>query len=190
MTPVFTINFRREAFLREQARTRRRLFTLGGWVTYFGILGLIVGLYGLNCASLARRVHQVERHMARLRAAQGTRQDWVVEPAQIVAVEQFQGNPRRWRDKLLRLTTLLPPNAVLVSVAGNPDNLNNPLDQNKLVIVGQLRSTPGQDMQGVVLLASRMRSDSLFSRGFQNIRLVSSRALQGPGTTEFVIECR
>jgi hypothetical protein len=189
MTPVFTINFRREAYQRELARTRRRLFALGGWVAYFGVLGLILGLYGLNCASLARRSQQVERHLARLQS--GQRHEWLVDAAQISAVEQSQANPPRWRDKLVRLAALLPPNTVVLSLTVNPENLGNPADQNKLVIVGQLRSAPGQNMQGVVQLASLLRSDSLFALGWQNIRLASSHAVEGSSpTTEFVIECR
>ena len=52
MTPVFLINFRREAFRRERAEARRRAIGLGVWLAYFGGLAVLLGLYGLNCAEL------------------------------------------------------------------------------------------------------------------------------------------
>lgn len=190
MSPVFTINFRREAYRRELARTRRRLVLLGGWVTYFGILGLILGLYALNCVSLTRRVTRLERQTARLRTVQSTGQEWTLDSTQVAAVEHYQGNPRYWREKLVRLATLLPPHAALTSIAVNPDNL--PAESNQLVLVGQLRPAAGQDpMRGVVQLVSSLQRDSTFATGYQNIKLGSSRTSAGPGaTTEFVIECR
>ena len=42
MNTIFSINFRREAFQRERARTRRRAVNLGLWVLYFGVLGVML----------------------------------------------------------------------------------------------------------------------------------------------------
>lgn len=192
MSPVFTINFRREAYRRELARTRGRLIALGVWVAYFGAIGVILGLYGMNCGALTRRVASLERQMERTRSAQHLRQDWTIEPAQLRAVEEFHNNPRRWRDKLARLSALLPSNAVLMSVAVNPDNLSNPADANKLVVVGRFRATGGRDqMRDVVGLVSALHQDSSFATGYRSIRLASSRSAEGPSPmTEFVIECR
>jgi len=55
VNPFFNINFRREAYLQEMAKARRRVIALGVWIAYFGLLGVLLGLYGLNCSSLARR---------------------------------------------------------------------------------------------------------------------------------------
>jgi hypothetical protein len=189
VTPIFTINFRREVFLRERARTRARLFALGGWLFYFGLLAVVVGLYGLNCASLVRRVDQVERRSARLKAGQGTAQDWTVDQAQLAAVEHFHNSPSRWRDKMLRLSALLPNNVALSSINVNPENTSSGAAKEKLVIAGQLRPIAGQEpMRGVVQLVSVLQKDAVFSSGYQTIKLTQSRMV-GP-STEFVIECR
>jgi hypothetical protein len=192
MTPVFTINFRREIYQREVARTRRRLFTLGGWLLYFGVLGLVIGLYGLNCTALTRRVRLLERQTTRFQQAQGAGQDWMVDDAQLAAVERFHTSPRRWRDRLVRLASLLPTNVVLASIAVNPDNLSTPLDQDRLLVTGELRALPGQDpLRGVMQLVSMLQRDSVFASGYQSIKLAQSRASAGSlPATEFVIECR
>ena len=192
MTPIFAINFRREVFLRERARARARLLALAGWLFYFGLLAVVVGLYALNCVSLVRRVRQIERQTARLEATEGGAQDWEVDQAQLAAVERFDANPSRWRDKLLRLSVLLPTNVALTSISLNPDNLPGAADQNKLVIAGQLRPMFGQDpMRGVVQLVSTLQHDSVFASGYQTIKLSQSRMVTGtPATTEFEIECR
>lgn len=192
MTPIFTINFRREVYQRELARTRRRLLMVGGWVAYFGLLSIVIGLYGLNCASLTRRVGQIERQAAQLRAAQNSRTDWQVGTAELSAAQKVQANPRVWRDKLARLTQLVPINVALGSVAVNPDNASNSTDQNKLVITGQMRIPAGVDrMRGVVQLVTALQSDSTFSSGYRNIRLASSRINESSNPiAEFVIECR
>jgi hypothetical protein len=192
VTPIFTINFRREVFLREKARSRARLLALGGWLLYFGLLGLVVGLYALNGMSLMRRVGQVQRQTERLQKAQGTTQDWTVDQAQLTAVETFKLNPRRWRDRLLRLSAILPTNVALKSISVNPGNLSTPSDRNKLVLSGQLRPTTGQDpTRGVVQLVSSLQHDETFSSGYQTIRLTESKVISGsPPTAEFVIESR
>lgn len=192
MTPVFAINFRREVFLRRQARSRARLIALAGWLLYFGLLGLVVGLYGLNCGSLTRRVRQVERTTARFEAGPGAPREWVVDQAQLAAVEQFYMSARRWRDKMARLAALLPPNVALTSIGVNPGNLSGAADRNKLVLSGQLRAVAGQDpMRGVVQLVSTLQKDPGFASGYQTIKLTQSRiADSGPVVAEFVIECR
>ena len=192
MTSIFTINFRREVFLRERARTRARLFALGGWLLYFGMLAVVVGLYGLNCASLMKRVGQVERRSARLKATQGSQQDWTVDQAQLAAVERFHTSPARWRDKMLRLSALLPNNVALTRIGVNPENSTKPADQNKLVIAGELRPGPNQDaMRAVVQLVSVLQKDAMFSSGYQTIKLTQSRMTGGGSSaSEFVIECR
>jgi Tfp pilus assembly protein PilN len=192
VSTLFTINFRREAYRREVARARRRVVLLSAWLAYFGVLSVVLGLYSLNCASLTRRSAQIERQAERMRALQKTHQDWTIGDAELAAVEQFHANPRRWRDKLVRLATLLPPNAIILSIAVNPDNLPGPQDQNKLVITGELKVLEGQDrIRGVVQLVTALHADSLFASGYQNIRLASSRISEGSSpVAEFVIECR
>ena len=191
MTSIFTINFRREVFLRERARARSRLFALAGWLMYFGFLAVVVGLYGLNCASLLKRVGQVERRSARLKATQGTAEEWTVDQPQLAAVERFHTSPGKWRDKMLRLSVLLPNNVALTRISVNPENSTKPGDQNKLVIAGQLRPVPGQDvMRGVVQLVSVLQKDLVFASGYQTIKLTQSQIVQGSSASEFVIECR
>jgi len=191
MSAPFTINFRREAFRREVARARRRVILLGAWLTYFGVLVVILGLYGLNCASLTRYAFQIDRQAARMRALKN-QQEWTVGAAELVTAEQFYANPRRWRDKLARLATLLPPNAVVGSVAVNPDNLPSVEDQQKLVISGEFRVPAGQDrMRGVVQLVNALHADSVFASGYRNIVLANSHAAESGGTVvSFQIECR
>lgn len=192
MSAPFTINFRREAYRREVAHARRRVVLLGVWLTYFGALAVILGLYGLNCVALTRRSSQIERQAARMRALQNDQQGWTVGPAELTTAEQSYANPRRWRDKLVRLAALLPPNAVVNSIAVNPDNLQGAEDQNKLVITGELKVPAGQGrMRGVVQLVNALHADSLFASGYRNILLASSRVSESSGTVvAFVIECR
>lgn len=192
MSPFFTINFRREVYARHMARARRRLLALGGWLLYFGVLGVMVGLYGLNCTALSRRLRLLERQTATLRQAQAAGSDWAVDAAQLAAVEHFHASPGRWRDKLARMAALLPANVVLVSIAVNPENLSTPLDRNKLVITGHLRASGSQDpLRGVVQLVSRLQRDTVFASGYQSIKLAQSRVTTGEHpATEFQIECR
>jgi hypothetical protein len=191
MNPLFTINFRRESSLREVARARRRVVVLGLWVSYFGVLAVVVGLYGLNCVSLEQRAGLIARQTARLRAAQGTHRDWTVGRTELAQVEQFAASPRRWRDRLTRIAALLPPGARLTLLAFNPDQASAPADQ-KLVLSGELRVAPGQDrMQGVMQLVTALHRDSVLAAGYRNIRLASTQISEGTATSaQFVIECR
>ncbi len=192
MNPHFTINFRREAHLQEITRSRRRVVMLGAWVAYFGVLLVLFGLYGLNCASLGRRVRQVERQAARLRQIQGANGSETISAADVAQIERFALNPRRWRDRLLHLAALLPANVRVTSLIVNPQNLANELDENKLVITGVIKSAQGKErMEEVMDLVSRFHADSVFAASYQNVKLASTRVSEGPeGTAEFVIECR
>jgi Tfp pilus assembly protein PilN len=192
MNPLFTINFRREAYLREVARSRRRVIVLGAWVAYFGVLTLLLGFYGLSCAALSRRVVLLERQTARLHGSQGAAMDWSARRAELTQVERYVLNPRGWHDRLVRLATILPPHVKLTSVAVNPQNLSGTADQNKLIVTGLLRASAGTDrMQGVMRVVSVMREDSVFARGYKTIKLSSTRVSEdAEGQAEFVIECR
>lgn len=190
MTPLFTINFRREVYQRELAKTRRRVMLVGLWVSYFGMIVVLLGLYGLNFASLTRRVQQIERQTAFFRQSQG-QADWSLRETELAQIVTAASNPRKWRDRLARLAAVLPNNVKVTSIAVNPQNLSHPLEQNRLVITGTLRPTPGQDrMQSVMAVVNVLHADSLFSAGYQNVKLASTRVAEEGGTAEFVIECR
>ncbi len=192
MTPLFTINFRREAYLKEVARTRRRVAALGVWVAYFGVTMLALGLYTLNSGALARRTVQMERQAARLKAVRGASGDARLEGAELATIERYINNPRLWRQRLTRLAEVLPPNARVQSLVVNPQNLANPADQNMLVISGEIRLPTGEDrMRGVMALLTALHDDSLFAAGYANIRLTSTRIAEGAGgVAQFTIECR
>jgi Tfp pilus assembly protein PilN len=186
---VFTINFRREAYQRELARTRRRLFLLGGWLTYFGVLVLVLGLYVLNGAVLAQRVRVAERRVTRAQQTSGDRTGWKLTEREITVVEDARANPARWRDRLARLAAILPNNVALSSIAVNPENLQSPADQNKLVITGEMKVPASDPIRPVSQFVTLLKADSLFSRGYSSIRLASSQSSVG-SLTQFVVECR
>lgn len=190
MTALFTINFRREAFLQEVSRRRRRVIALGVWVAYFGVLAVVIGLYGLNCVSLARRARMLERQTTLIRRANASTISTQLGPNELAQVESYVRSTRVWRDRLQRLGDLLPPEARIMTVGVNPQNQSDPASRNALVISGELRNTPGQDrMQGVMKLVSALRADSLFGRGYRNIKLSSTRVSED-GSAVFEIECR
>lgn len=190
--PLFTINFRREAYLQEVARTRRRIMMVGVWVAYFGVVGVTFGLYGLNCMSLMQRTDRLERQTARMEQASGGREQWQVASTEIPKIQEYVAGPRLWHDRLVRLAALLPDDARITSVAVNPNNLSGAKNQNRLVIVGQLRIPRGGDrMSGVMDFVNELRTDSLFSANYQNVNLASSRTVDVDAAfTEFVIECQ
>jgi hypothetical protein len=192
MNPVFTVNFRREAYRLELARTRQRTVTVGIWVAYFGVLAVVLGLYGLNCASLANRTHLLETQNARAQNRPDPTTAWQPGPAELAQVEHALANPRHWQIRLARLAALLPVDAMLTSVSANPDNQSGPADQERLFIVGMLRPTPGQDrMQGIMALVAALHADSAFAAQYRTIRLVESRIGGGADApAEFRIECR
>lgn len=189
MNTIFAINFRREAFKREQARTRRRAAVLGLWVLYFGVFGILLGLYGLNTWALGQRVRIVERQVERLRQRPAG-ETWRPGQAESNAIAQHLRDPRQWRDRLARLPQVLPANARVRSLEFNPDNVSGNTDV-KLVITGELRAGAGQDrVQQVMGFVNQLSRDSVFAAGYRNIRLVSTRALSEGDGAEFVVECR
>lgn len=188
MTPTFTINFRREVFLRERARARRRAVKLGLWLAYFGALTIVLGLYALNAASLTRRTTQLERQVERLRS-QPSGGDWRPGQAEADVVARTIGNAGRWRDRLARLASLLPPNARLTGVDFNPEGATGGA-RAKLLLTGELRQGEGDRMQQVLSFVATLSRDSLFASGYSNVRLVTTRASASGEGAEFVIECR
>ena len=190
MTALFTINFRREAYLQEVARRRHRVAALAVWVAYFGVLVVLLGLYGLNCASLARRVHLLEHQTVQVRRMNRSQVATRLGSTELALVERYASSTRRWRDRLARLGDVLPADAHLTSLTVNPQNLSDAASQNSLVISGELNGTSVQDrMQGVMKIVSSLRSDSLFRAGYGNIKLSSTRVTED-GAAEFTIECR
>lgn len=190
MNTLFTINFRREAYLQEVAKRRRRVIALGVWVAYFGVLAIAVGFYVLNGASLARRAAILERQTAQMRRANSSSIGTKVRPAALALVEKYAASTRRWRDRLDRLGSILPPDSRVLSIAVNPQNQSDLASRNALVITGELRGGVGQDRMGNVMkIVNGMRSDSLFRIGYGNIKLSSTRVNES-GAAEFVIECR
>lgn len=190
MNAIFTINFRREAFVQEVSRRRRRVIALGVWVAYFGLLTVVIGLYGLNCASLTTRARMIERQTSLVRRASTSSVTAKIGPTELAQVETFMRSTRLWRDRLDRLGTLLPTDAKLVSVNVNPQNMSDAASRNALVIAGQLHNTAGQDrMQGVMKIVSALQADSVFGASYHNIKLSSTRVAED-GSAEFEIECR
>ncbi len=189
--PVFTINFRREAFERQVARSRQRIAALAAWLAYFGLIGLLAWTYSLNFSALVRRTRMIERQTLQFTTSQNLPRKIPLDAAQIATIERFHSSPPRWRDKLARLAALVPDNAALTSVSVNPGNTNQPLDLNRLVITGALRAGPGEEpMRGVVQLVAALQADSVFAADYQSIKLGHSHAAAAAGATEFEIECR
>ena len=192
MNPVFTVNFRREAYRLERARTQRRAVAVGIWVAYFGALAVVLGLYGLNFASFTRRARLLEAEITRAQARPDPTAAWQPGPAELAQVEQVLANPRHWQTRLTRLAALLPGDAMLTSVSANPDNQSAATDQDRLLLVGALKPTAGQDrMQGIMALVAALHADSAFAAQYRTIRLVESRVGGGAeAPAEFSIECR
>jgi len=192
MTPVFTINFRREVYQRELARSRARIVSLGIWLSYFGALVVVFGLYGLNCATVSQRTRVVERQAATLRATRTEQVDWARQPAELALIERGIADGRRWRERLERVAVALPANARLATIEFNPGGVSGGADWNRLVLTGILRAEPDQDrMKGVADLVTALQADSLLARHFRSIRLASTRITETAGNTaDFVIECR
>lgn len=189
MNTVFAINFRREAFQREQAKTRRRAMVLGLWVLYFGALGIALGLYGLNASALGQRVRIVERQVERLRQ-RPSGETWRPGQAESNAIAQHLRDPRNWRDRLARLPQVLPANARLRSLEFNPENVSGNSDV-KLVITAELRGGSGEvRVQQVTSFVNLLSRDSVFAAGFANVVHVSTHALAEGDGHAFVVECR
>lgn len=188
MSPLFRINFRREAFRRERAEARARATWLGVWLTYFGALAVLLGLYGLNCASLQSRSRALARQVARDRAQHAASSAWVATPSEAAAVEPWVSDANRWRDLLGRLPRLLPDRARLTGLQWNPDAISG--SERKLLITGVLRADARRDrMASVTDFVAVLAKDSLFTAHFRSVRLVSTRAREG-GDSEFQVECQ
>jgi len=189
MSALFQINFRREAFRRERADARRRAVGLGVWLTYFGALAVLFGLYGLNCAALETRTERLGRQLARQRALQQGADEWIASPAEAAAVEPWVGDAGRWRDLLGRLPRLLPEGARLTGIDFNPDQVSG--GERKLILHGVLRVDSRRDRTAAVTdFVSVVAKDSLFAAQFRSVRLVSTRARDGGPEAEFEVECR
>ncbi|HTO91062.1 MAG TPA: hypothetical protein VMJ70_08015 [Candidatus Sulfotelmatobacter sp.] len=192
MSPVFTINFRREVYQRELARSRARVIGLGVWLTYFGVIAVIFGLYGLNCAVVANRTKIVERQAAAMKARSAAQVDWSKKAAQMALVERGVADPRLWRQRLERISMVLPPDTRLTSIDFNPGGASGASDWNRLVLSGVVKSPPDQDrMRSVAALVSKLQRDSLLAAHYHSIRLASTRVSDPTGNSaDFVIECR
>ena len=84
----------------------------------------------------------------------------------------------------------MPPNARLTGVQFNPENAGG-VAAPKLVVTGELKPGAGADrMQQVMAFVGTLSRDSLFSRGWTNVRLVTTRASGSGEGAEFEIECR
>ena len=190
MNALFTINFRREAYLQEVARRRGRVISLGVWVAYFGVLIMLAGLYALNGVSLARRAHLLERQTRMIRNTRNTALGAKLAPSELAEVEAYARSPRQWRDRLARLGDLIPPESRLTGIQVNPQNLSDGASRNSLLIAGELHSPAGKDrMQGVMTIVASLRADSVFAGGYHNIKLASTR-ISEDGSTTYQIECR
>lgn len=192
MSPVvFAINFRRADWQREQAHMRRRVVSLAVWLLYFGVAGVVLGLFAINAVALSRQVAQLEQQVQHLRETGSAVEPLRIGPSSLELIERTLENPRRWHARLLRLAALMPPDAALTSVALNPENQADAASQNRLVITGTLKGRPGEDrVAGVMQLVSALQADRQFSSGYRSIRLTSSRVAGPDGGTEFVVECR
>jgi hypothetical protein len=192
MSPVFTINFRREAYRQEMARTRRRAVVVGSWMAYFGALTVTLGLYGLNCASLTQRAKLLETQNARLSEANGLAAAWKPGPTELAQVQRALANPRRLQVRLARIAAVLPANARLTAVSLDHDDFSGSADAERMLLTGLLRASPGQDrMEGIMALVTALHADSSLAAQYRSIRLVESR-IDGEtdAPAEFRIECR
>jgi hypothetical protein len=191
VSPTFTINFRREALARRLQRERYRVVGLALWLSYFGVLTVVIGLYGLNCQTTAQRALQIEQQTYRLSSLQERGEVSGIPPAQVGEVEKFATNPWQWHERMVHLGRLLPAQARITSFAVNPDNASGSADQNKVVIEGQLHSARGEDYtQGVMKVLAALQSDSVFAGAYPSIKLVSTHAAAATGQpAEFVIQC-
>ena len=189
MSTPFQINFRREAFRLERAEARRRAFGLGVWLTYFGTLAVLLGLYGLNCAELGSRTRQLQRQVARQHAQHHGATEWVASASDAAVVEPWVGDAGRWRDLLGRLPRLLPAGARLTSLQWNPDEVSG--GERKLLLSGVLRVDSKLDrMAGVTDMVGVISRDSLFASRFRSVRLLSTRTHEGSPDAEFQLECK
>ena len=189
MSTPFQINFRREAFRRERAEARRRAIGLGVWVTYFGALAVLLGLYALNWSELGARTKQLQRQIARQRVSSQVGADWSPPPAEAARAEDWVKDVGRWRDLLERLPRLLPEGARIRHFQFNPDGVSG--GERKLLLAGALRDDGrGESRAGVTGFVEVVARDPLFSSRFRSVRLISTRASSTRGESEFELECK
>jgi hypothetical protein len=189
MSAQFQINFRREAFRRERTEARRRAVGIGVWLTYFGALAVLLGLYGLNCSALETRTEQLEHQLARQRTLRQGGSEWIASATDVAAVEPWVSDAGRWRDLLGALPRLLPEGARLTGIQFNPDGVTG--GERKLILSGVLRVDSRLDgTAGVTDFVTVIARDSLFASQFRSVRLVSTRAREGGPEAEFEVECR
>ena len=93
MSPTFAINFRREMYEQRLARTRRLILSVGVWLAYFGALAVVLGLYGLNCASLTERARLLEAQNRRL-SGKDRPDTWRPAPAELDMAERALASPQ------------------------------------------------------------------------------------------------
>jgi len=192
MSAHFGINFRREAYQREVARVRRRVTALGIWVSYFGVVAVITGLFVLNGIALHRRVRDLDSRIRQFESARATLQPWDLPAGEMQRVEAFLRNPRQWNTRLVRLAALTPPNVLVTALEVNPNGLPGHEHDNELVISATLRPRPGEDrMQGIMSFVAALHGDRGFSAGYSTVKLTQSQAEGGPtADASFTIECR
>lgn len=186
---LFAINFRREDFRRERANARRRAVGLGARLAYFGVLSLMLGLYGLNCSELRTRTRNLDRQLARQRSQHLAGAPWKPAPSDAALAEPWVADLSRWRDVLARLPDLLPEGARLTSLRFNPEGVSG--GERPLLLTGVLRVDSRRDrMSGVTDFVEVVARDSVFSSQFKSVRLLSTRSLQNSPDAEFELECR
>ena len=189
MNNLFAINFRREDFRRERADARRRAVGLGARLAYFGVLSLLLGLYGLNCSELQTRTRNLDRQLARQRSQHVAGAPWKPAPSDAAFAEPWIADLSRWRDLLARLPDLMPEGARLTSLRYNPEGVTG--GERRLLLTGILREDPRRDrMAGVTDFVAVVARDSVFSSQFRSVRLLSTRALENSPDAEFELECR
>lgn len=192
MSHIFTINFRREVYQRELARSRARVVSLAVWLSYFGGLAVIFGLYALNFGALVRHTRMIDRIARAQRSTQTDQVDWTNEPDAIALIDRGARDGFRWCRRLEQVAVVFPANVRLKSIQFNPSAASGGSDWNRLLLVGTLQSAAGQDRMGEVTgIVSAIQRDSLMAAHFQTIRLTSTRIAENAGSsTEFTIECR
>lgn len=189
MSNLFAINFRREDFRRERADARRRAVGLGARLAYFGVLALLLGLYGLNCSELRTRTRNLDRQLARQRSQHVPGAPWAPAPSDAALAEPWISDLSRWRDVLARLPDLLPEGARLTSFQYNPEGVTG--GEKRLMLAGILRVDSRRDrMAGVTDFVGVVAKDSIFSARFKSVRLLSTRSLENSTDAEFELECR
>lgn len=189
MSTPFQINFRREAFRRERADARRRAIGLGGWLLYFGVLAVVLGLYALNWFELGARTKQLQRQITRQRVNSQVGADWSPSPAEAARAEDWVKDAGRWRDLLARLPSLLPEGARIKHLQFNPEGVSG--GERKLLLAGALREDArGESMADVTGFVEVVSRDSLFSSHFRSVRLISTRVSTVRGESEFELECK